>query len=55
MPTYSRGTRTFVVVVFHGDDAALGGAGVVDDGFGVQWFDGEGVDHPDIDPLWKTI
>ena len=39
---------TFVVVVLHCDDATSGGPGVIDDGLGVQRFDGEKVDHADV-------
>lgn len=44
---------TFVVVVFYGQDSSPGGTRVVDDGFDIQWFDCEGVDDPDGDPLCK--
>lgn len=43
--------RTFVVVVLHSDDAASGSLGVVDDGLGVQGFDGKWVNHADVDSL----
>lgn len=39
---------TFVVVVLHGDDAASGDPGVINDGFMVQGFDGEWIDHADV-------
>lgn len=42
---------TFIVVVFHCDDASSGGPGVVDDRFGVQGFDGEQVNHTNVDSL----
>lgn len=45
--------HTFIVVVFHSEDSSPGGACVVDDGFDIQWFDCEGVNDPDRDPLWK--
>lgn len=44
---------TFIVVVFHSDDSSPSGTCVVSDGFGIQWFDCEGVNDPDGDPLWK--
>lgn len=40
---------TFIIVVLHCDDASSGGLGVVDDGLGVQRFDGERVNHADVD------
>lgn len=39
---------TFIVVVLHSDDATSGGLGVVNDGLGVQGFDGERVNHTDV-------
>lgn len=39
---------TFIVVVLHCDDSSSGGPGVIDDGLGVQGFDGERVDHTDV-------
>lgn len=42
---------TFIVVVLHCDDASSGRPGVVNDGLGVQGFDGERVDHTDVDSL----
>lgn len=39
---------TFIVVVLHCDDASSGGPGVVDDGLGVKGFDGERVDHTNV-------
>lgn len=44
---------TFIVMVFHGEDSSLGGTCIIDDGFDIQWFDCEGVNDPDGDPLWK--
>lgn len=38
-------------MVLHSDDASPGRSGVVDDGFRVQWFYGEGVDHTDVNSL----
>lgn len=52
LPTGSSWSLTFVVVVLHRDDAASGGLGVVNDGLGVQGFDGERVDHADVDSFW---
>ena len=43
---------TFIVVVLHCDDASSGCFGIVDDGLRVQRFDGERVDHTDVDSLW---
>lgn len=45
--------RTFIVVVLYSEDSSPGGTCVIDDGFGIQWFDCEGVNNPDWDPLWK--
>ncbi len=45
--------RTFIIVVFHSEDSSPGGTCVVHDGLYVQWFDCEGVNDPDRDPLWK--
>lgn len=42
------GLLTFVVVVLHCDDASSGGPGVFDDGLRVQGFDGERVNHADV-------
>lgn len=42
---------TFIVVVLHCDDASSGCFGIVDDGLRVQRFDGERVDHTDVDSL----
>lgn len=39
---------TFIVVVLHCDNASSGGSGVVDDGLGVQGFDGEWIDHTNV-------
>lgn len=44
---------TFIVVVFHSEDSPPGGTCVVNDGFDIQWFDCEGVNDPDRNPLWK--
>lgn len=44
---------TFIVVVFHSEESSPGGTCVVHDGFDIQWFDCEGVNNPDRDPLWK--
>lgn len=41
-------------MVLHGEDPAPGLAGVLNDGLGVQGFDGERVNHPDEDPLWEN-
>lgn len=46
------GLLTFIVVVLHCDYTTSGCPGVVNDGFGVQGFDGERVDHTDVDSLW---
>lgn len=43
---------TFIVVVFHSEDSPPGGTCVVGDGFEIQWFDSEGVNDPDRNPLW---
>lgn len=43
----------FIVVVFDSEASPACGTRVVDDGFSIQWFDSEGVDDPDRDPLWK--
>lgn len=40
---------TFVVMVLHCDDATSGDPGVINDGFMIQGFDGEWVDHTDVD------
>lgn len=39
---------TFVVVVLHRDDATSGDPGIIDDGFMIQGFDGEWIDHTDV-------
>lgn len=39
---------TFVVVVLHCDDASSGDPGVLNDGFMIQGFDGEWIDHTDV-------
>lgn len=45
---------TFIVVVLHCDDASSGGPAIVDDGLGVQGFEGERVDHADVNSFWGT-
>lgn len=42
-------------MVLHCDEAPPGGAGVLDDGLGIQRLDGEGVDHSDVDTLCGEI
>jgi len=45
--------HTFIVVVLDSEDSSPGSTCVIDDGFDIQWFDCEGVNNPDWDPLWK--
>lgn len=39
-------------MVLHCDDATSGGPGVVSDGLGVQGFDGEWVNHADVNSFY---
>lgn len=43
---------TFIVVVLHCYYTSSGCSSVVYDGFGVQGFDGEWINHTDVDSLW---
>lgn len=42
-------------MIFHSEDSPPGGTRVVHDGLDIQWLDGERVDDPDVNPLWKYI
>ena len=39
------------VVILHRDDSPIAGGSVVLDGGDVEWLDGEGVHHTDVDSL----
>ena len=41
---------TFGIVILYGDDSATSLFGAVDDGLGIDGFDGEGVNDADVDP-----
>lgn len=45
--TWRKLIPTFMVVVFHGEDAAPRGTSVVHDCFDVQWLDCERINDPD--------
>lgn len=40
-------------MILHCDDTTSGGPGVVNDGLGVQGFDGEWVNHTDVDSFYR--
>ena len=48
--TYTNVVLTFGIVILYSDDSATSLSGAADDGFGVDRFDGEGVDDADVDP-----
>ena len=46
---------TFRIVILYGDDSATSLSGAVDDGLGIDGFDGEGVDDADVDPSFGQL
>ena len=48
--THTNVALTFGIVILYGDDSATSLSGAVDDGLGINGFDGEGVDDADVDP-----
>ena len=49
----TKDTPTLIVVVLHSDETPPGGPCLVDYGLSIQWFDGEGIDNTNKDPLCR--